>query len=247
MLPNRANRFKAQVINCVVAKTGENKLLTFIPTFGIFAEYVNGEWIDVTNEELEITAYCYLFQKNGSIMAWQIDALKAAFGWNGSNPFELEDMALPDVQITTEFQTYEGKESIKVSVINNIDSTGGIPQRDPELRKDGALLAKFRAYSGSSSAPPKKPSVPAEAPPKSKAPRKQTDELDVSKPELTEQEVWDAFEKHCQMLEVPPSQVESFWYGLLDKTAQKREGLSSTEWREVRANFSTVTKDFIPF
>jgi len=132
MQPDRDGRFRACVLDRGVNETGPNKLCTLVLRLGLTEEYVNGEWRDITDEELDIVTYCYIEKRDGSLNEFQIDMLKGAFGWSGMDPFWFEDQqTLPPVQAALEWEEYNGRKRVRVRYINSYDSepAGGVPPR----------------------------------------------------------------------------------------------------------------------
>ena len=152
MLPNREGRFKATIREHGVAETGQNKLATFVCHFQLTEELGNGEWLPV-EEDLDITGYFYLEKKDGTLNTVTIDALKRAFGWDGRDPFWLQDAAFEGhvVQVKLVFEEYNNRTRIKVQYVDAEDATpSGVPQADDAGRRAIAtrLGAKFRANAG---------------------------------------------------------------------------------------------------
>lgn len=152
MLPNREGRFKATILDHGVSETGPNNLATFVCQYKPVAELANGEWVDV-DEDFEISGYHYLEKRDGSINQVTVDSLKAAFGWDGRDPFWLQDADMSGVvvQIKLGFEDYNGKQRIKVQFVDAEDSTGGsVPKSDDNSRRslNNRLGSKFRALAG---------------------------------------------------------------------------------------------------
>ncbi|TWT40486.1 hypothetical protein RAS1_41970 [Phycisphaerae bacterium RAS1] len=240
MLPNREGRFKATILEHGVAETGQNKLATFVVRFQLIQELINGEWNPV-EEELDITGYFYLEKKDGTINAVTIDNLTGAFGWDGRDPFWLQDADFGQlvVQVKLAFEQYNNRTRIKVQYVDAEDaSPAGVPQADDAARRSIAtrLGAKFRANAGGTPAPAPKPpagtrpSAPKAKPSAAQAPKPSTPAAPAPQG-LTMQQAWDAFAKACPA-NCTPENVESEWFRLLGEMfpGKQPEQLTPPEW-----------------
>jgi hypothetical protein len=253
MLPNREGRFKASIGDHGVAETGPNNLATFVCQYKPVAELVNGEWADV-DEDFEISGYHYLEKKDGSINQVTIDSLKAAFGWDGRDPFWLQDanMGATVVQIKLGFEEYEGKQRIKVQFVDAADaSPRDVPKADDNSRRsiNTRLGAKFRALAGGSPAPAPKPTTsrPTAAKPATSAPAKPV--APAAQPvaqvtsagtgQATMEQAWAEFVKHCVDRDRKPlgqEQAEAEWFAVLGQLfpGKQPEELSPADWAVMR-------------
>lgn len=175
MLPTREGLFNAYPVEIGIDETGPNKLATCIIRFRLYEEFQQtGEWADCAGENWEIVGYFYLEKKDGSLNTVTIDALKAALGWDGRDPFWLQEADLSDhaVQVKLGFEEYGGKTRIRVQYLNPFGSSGvgGVSKADEATRRTigNRLGSKLRALSGPAPAPAK-PMKPA-TPPKPKPP-----------------------------------------------------------------------------
>jgi len=228
MLPNREGLFHAYPASIGVDETGPNNLLTCTISFQIYEELSGGEWKDVSDEDLEITGYFYIEKRDGSLNTVSIDALKAALGWDGRDPFWLQDADLSQhpVQVKLGVEQYQGKERIKVQFLNPHGSVpGGVSRGDDAIRKsvNTRLGAKFRALAGTPAPQEPKPPFRRGAPPR---PRQ-----DAPKSEATMDEAWEAFTKSCKP-DRPREEVEAEWFRILgelfpDKDVDK---LTPADW-----------------
>jgi hypothetical protein len=101
-----------------------------------------------------------------------IDHLKSAFGWDGRDPFWLQDADFSQhvVQLKLAFETYDNKTRLKVQYVDAEDATpSGVPQADDAARRaiGTRLGSKFRANAGGTPAAAPKPNPGSRpAPPK---------------------------------------------------------------------------------
>ncbi|MBK8915024.1 MAG: hypothetical protein IPM64_10570 [Phycisphaerales bacterium] len=255
MLPNREGRFKATILEHGVAETGQNKLATFVVRFQLVQELINGEWQPV-EEDLDITGYFYLEKRDGTINTVTIDNLKGAFGWDGRDPFWLQDADFGQlvVQVKLAFEQYDNRTRIKVQYVDAENASPlGVPQADDASRRSIAtrLGAKFRANAGGTPAPAPKPSAGTRpAPPKAKpaaaspAP-KTTASAAPAVQGLTMQQAWDAFAKACPA-NCTPETVEGEWFRLLGEMfpGKQPEQLTPSEWATF---FSEAPPKIVPF
>jgi len=182
MLPNREGLFHAYPVDIGVGATKENQLLQVSIVYQIVEELVDGEWVNCSDEGLEITGYHMLEKKDHSLNERTIESLKASLGWDGADPFWLQDnaaeLAQKPVQVKLGFEEYEGKTNIRVLFLNPYGSKpAGVTKADDEFRRaaQNRLGVKFRALAGGTPAPAPKPAgrpappVPKTAPPKAPA------------------------------------------------------------------------------
>jgi len=128
----------------------------------------------------------WMTKLDGSINTRTIDTLKEIFGWDGSNPFWLEEhgaeLAEIDVELVVENETFLGgdgveHQSLKIKWVNAVGGSGGNQIANGDRK---ALMAKYgaklRANSGGVPAAVAKKSPPAKAPaPKQLAPPEPSD------------------------------------------------------------------------
>lgn len=257
MLPNREGRFKATILEHGVAETGPNKLATFVCRFQLTQELINGEWEPV-EEDLDITGYFYLEKRDGTLNSVTIDHLKSAFGWDGRDPFWLQDADFGQlvVQVKLAFETYDNKTRLKVQYVDAEGATpSGIPQADDAARRTIAtrLGAKFRANAGGTPAPAPKPSRPAPPRPKPDAtPSASRPAPAAAAQGLTMQQAWEAFTKACPQ-GYTPEQVEGEWFRRLGEmfAGKQPEQLTPQEWARFAAEGAKVPTgapaDDVPF
>jgi hypothetical protein len=253
MLPNREGLFHAYPVAVGLGETRENKLVQVVIHYRLIEELVEGQWTDCAGENLEITGYHILEKRDRSLNTSTIEALKAALGWDGRDPFWLQDsadaLAQQAVQLKLAFEEYDGKETLKVQFLNPYGAKpGGVPKADDDFRRaiGNRLGAKFRALAGGTPAnPPKpagKPAVPAAAKPapSAKPASPSPAPAPASPSAATMEQAWEEFCKHCPL---PPAgkwdqaSIEKEWFRIVaDLFPGKRpEQLSPTDWGRMLA------------
>lgn len=155
MLPTREGLFNAYPVEIGIDETGPNQLATCIIRFALYEELQpSGEWADCAGENWQITGYFYLEKKDGSLNTLTIDALKAALGWDGRDPFWLQETDLSDhpVQVKLGVEQFGGRSRIKVRYLNPVGThaNGGVSKADEAKRRTirNRLGSKLRAISG---------------------------------------------------------------------------------------------------
>src|ERR1017187_1195791 len=122
MLANREGLFNAYPVDIGIGESRQNKLLQVSILYRIFEEAAAGEWTDCSAENLEITGYHILEKRDHSLNESTIESLKAALGWDGRDPFWLQDnasaLAQQPVQVKLALEEYEGKQNLKVQFLN---------------------------------------------------------------------------------------------------------------------------------
>jgi hypothetical protein len=261
MLPNREGLFNAYPVDIGIDETGPNNLATCIIRFKLYEELQpSGEWADCLTDNFDITGYFYLEKRDGSLNTVTIDALKNALGWDGRDPFRLQEVDLSQraVQVKLAFEEYGGKTRLKVQYLNPFGSTGGggVTKADDATRKSitNRLGPKFRATAGPAQAPatPAKPGATPKLPPAKPKAQPATPPPPAPKPEpapaqpetpadpqaVTMEEAWAEF---CAAYEKlgpngSPEDRQQQWFAILAKLfpgRQPRE-LSPQEWAAMR-------------
>lgn len=255
MLPNREGRFKAMIGDHGVAETGPNNLATFVCQYKPIAELINGEWVDV-DEDFELSGYHFLEKRDGSINQVTIDSLKRAFGWDGRDPFWLQDADMSGlvVQVKLGFESYEGKQRIKVQFVDAEDAAPrDVPKADDSSRRsiNTRLGAKFRALAGGSPAAAPKPTAARPTSPAPPAPTTRpaaTAGSTVNAPangpgsepeQATMEQAWAEFTKHCLDRDGKPlnqEQTEAEWFAVLGQLFPGKQPaeLSPADWAVMR-------------
>ncbi len=164
MMPNREGLFSAYPIEIGLGETRENKLLQAVIKYRLFEEISGGECFDCSGENFEISGYHVLEKRDHTLNTTTIEAIKAAMGWDGCDPFWLQDNAAAlsqqPVQVKLALDEYNGQKTLKVAFLNPYGSKGGgVPKADDSMRKAVAnrLGPKFRAVAGGSPAPAPRP------------------------------------------------------------------------------------------
>jgi hypothetical protein len=251
VIPNREGLFNAYPAEVGVDETGPNKLTTCIVRFRLYEELQpSGEWRDCADEKFEVTGYFYLEKKDGSLNAITIDSLKAALGWDGRDPFWLQetDLSQHAVQVKLAFEEYNGKTRLKVQYLNPYGSTGsgGVTKADAPTRKSitNRLGSKLRALAGPSQPTADKPATPPKLPPaKPKAPATPAPASAPALPsepepsaECSMEAAWDEFIKHCRGGKWDQEAVEKEWFRVLAELfpGKQPDELSPAEWAAMR-------------
>lgn len=249
MLPNREGRFKARIVEHGLDETGKSKLATFVARFELDQELVNGQWEPV-DESFDITGYFYLEKKDGSINTITVDQLKSALGWSGQDLLWLQDADFSDtpVQIKLEYETYDGKDRLKVRYIDAADATpSGVPKASDETRRSlaGRLGAKLRALSGAPVTTPKPTGTPklpnrpsavsAKAPARSAASPPTAPAPVPATAAVTMQEAWEHFANHCPE-HLDDKAVTNEWFRVLSELVPGKEpqAITPAEWAKVK-------------
>lgn len=246
MTPNREGLFNAYPVDIGVDETGPNKLATCVISFRLYEELQpSGEWADCSGEEFEITGYFYLEKRDGSLNTITLDSLKAAMGWDGRDPFWLQDTDLSEhpVQLKLAFEEYNSKTRLKVQYLNPYGSTGGGSVTKAEgAAKTGILNrlgSKLRALAGPAQPAKTKPAAPPKLPPaKPKAPT--VSPVAPSEPEpsaeCSMEVAWDEFMKHCPPPKWDQQAIEQEWFRIIGALFPGRQPdeLSPAEWATMR-------------
>ena len=140
MLANREGLFHAYPVDIGLGESRQNKLLQVNILYRLFEEFSGGEWTDCSAENMEITGYHILEKRDHSLNDNTIEALKAAMGWDGRDPFWLQDnavaLAQKPVQVKLGMEDFNGKLSLKVLFLNPYGSQRGtVVKADDEMRR----------------------------------------------------------------------------------------------------------------
>jgi len=247
-MPQREGRFRGPIIDSGVDEIGDNKLVTVLLTLALDQEYIQGEWVDVRDEQLEITAYCYIDKKNGDLNETQIGMLKKTFGWDGRSPFWFEDTPpaeMAGAQVTLKENTWEGKTSIRVGYVNPYDSQprGGVTHADDARRRaiETKLGSKLRAKAGASKSTPrpsaksKPPAAAPDAPPPNPGKQPPVSSMD---------DAWAACQAKGEREEMPEAEVAQKWFDAIKKVTggTGTDDLTPEQWGAIHNEI-----DDIPF
>lgn len=247
---NRAGTFRAGIAAVGVVEDGPNKLCCAMIRYAIIEEAVNGEWQDIRAEQAEITGWHYLEEKRlddkknvvgKDLNPRTIDTLKTALGWPGGDPYWLEDTDLSAVivQLVLAFESYDGKDRLKVKWLNQDGYQGGggieVAKADPATRRaiQTRLGAKLRALSGGTPAnapkpagAPKAPAPRGAPPPAAKPPAPPTPPAAG----CTREDAWQA------LCAARPSDAEGWWASMLTEAVPGKAEAEFTpeDWAKVR-------------
>lgn len=242
MLPDREGLFHAYPVEIGVNESGPNNLATATIRFKLFEELTDGKWLDCLGENLEITGYFYLECRDGSLNTVTIEALKAALGWDGRDPFWLQetDLAEHPVQVRLGFEKYDGKTRLKVRFLNPSGATGGAGVTKADEAKKRAIRdrlgTKLRSLAGPApagkpKAPPTKRTTPA---PPAKPPAEP--EASDRALEPTMEDAWAEFCKHCPPEKWDQEAIEKEWFRIIPELfpGKQPDELTGAEWATMR-------------
>lgn len=253
MMPNREGLFHAYPAAIGLGETRENKLLQVVIQYRLFEEFVpnqpadqGGPWVDCSASSFEITGYHILERRDHSLNESAIEALKAALGWDGRDPFWLQDnaAALADrpVQVKLVFEEYNGQQTLKVAFLNPYGSkAGGVPKADDDFRRATAnrLGAKFRATAGGTPAPaplpagrPTPPTPTQSAPPAQRPAPAPAPAAPPAPATATMEQAWEAFVGRCQPPKWTQEATELEWFRILGELFPGRQpdALTGADW-----------------
>jgi hypothetical protein len=245
MMANREGLFHAWPTAIGLGQTRENKLLQVVIQYRLAEELVEGDWVDCSPENLEITGYHFLERRDHSLNENTIESLKAALGWDGRDPFWLQDNAdgLGDklVQVKLDWEEYNGRQNLRVQFLNPYGARPmGVPSGGDELRKAVAnrLGAQFRALAGGTPAnAPKpatpRPSAPARPPAGDSAPAATKAALKTA----TMEQAWEEFCRHCPAPQWDQESTEAEWFRVIDEMFPGRQvnELIGADWARMLA------------
>lgn len=259
MLANREGTFNAYPIDAGVDETGPNHLVTCAMSFRLFEEQTNAEWADCSAEAMEIAGYFYLEKRDGAPNTMAIDALKESLGWDGRDPFWLQDNArtLADhpVQLKLGWEEYNGKNKLKVQFLNPYGSTaGGVAKGDANARQSIStrLGPKLRALAGGTPANAPKPrSAQAAAPPAPTAPAKPAAPQTAPRQDSGQATMDQAWASYREVYDKAgpngtPDDREQQWFRILAELfpGKQPDQLAPAEWAKVMAE---APASIIPF
>lgn len=155
---NREGRFIGRPVEWAVNESGKSKLPQFVVKLSLGAEWVNGDW--QACDPCEETAYLNLiYMKDGSPQVNEVNVgmISDALGWDKSSFESLNsgDWAQVECQVVLEAEEYNGKTSVKVKYLNNLNYSGGIKKKDAgELKSlDQQYGSLLRATTGATAKP----------------------------------------------------------------------------------------------
>lgn len=199
-------------------------------------------------------------KKDGTLQTRRIEDLKRIFGWDGINPFDLENID-PDntaeFEVVGEHETYtppegEAREVFKIIFLNPPGGSQNMPEvLDEQGRKQLITKwgSKFKAVSGGKAAakPAAQAAKPAAAKPGAKAAapsrpaaggppsRGKSNATSVTPRTSTQEEVWQALVAANEG--VSEDELATKYYEAQDAVAPDANGeLTPTQWGEVADN-----------
>jgi hypothetical protein len=178
-LPNRNGRFQGPA-SVRLDNTGQNNLATAIVDVRLKEEFLqtdecpDGQFYDISDEQLQIAGFVYLEKTDGSLNEVGFRQLREAFDWNGKDFDALQAHTDTPVQVTIAIEEYKGKTGPKVKWVNKYGSTPKPRTADPTKAKEfqSKFGAKLRALFGGTpkqSAKPNGKPTPPQARPKTAA------------------------------------------------------------------------------
>ncbi len=213
-------RYKAKLIEGGIAETGQNKLCTFNARFRLEQAHDGQDWKPCEAEE--IMGCFYLEKKDGGLNDRAIESLCESFGWDGRDPFWLQDTDLTErtVQLTIASETYDKKTRPRVKWINNENAEPvGVQRATGSARSAIAnrLSSKFRAHAGGTPRPAATPTAPKPTPPKQNG--------------VTMESAWAAFVAACPE-KFTDGDREREWFRILADMYGDRDPktLTGAEW-----------------
>jgi len=245
MIPTADGTYNAFAANIGIDETGSNNLTTAVIEFKLYEELAAEGAVDVTELNFSITGYFYIEKKDGSINTITVDQLKDAFGWDGRDPFWLQDTDLSQkaVQLVLANEEWNGKVRMKVKYLNPFGFSGGQVSKAGGAKRQAItnrLGPRLRAVSGGVAAPAKmpagKPTMPAPAKPAAPAARKAAAPVATA----TMDEAWAEFVTHCVDKDGNPMSqdlTEAEWFGVLERLfpGKSIEQLKPADWHAVKA------------
>lgn len=244
-LVERDGRYMANVVDVAITASGSNKLTTAVVKMATTHELEGSEW---NPANYDITAWVFLEKRDGSLNTVGIDQLKAALGWDGRDPFDLEDQAKVGsvVQVQCAAETYEGKSRMKVKWIYPADGGQVQTERLSEPERQAIrtrLCPKLRANAGGTPVatiaqkPPSVPQVERKA-----GPAGSTPPVVPKDPRFAAQQ---EFNRTCGSSS--PAEQLARWNAMLTTNfaGQRESDLSPEQWDWVRANAVELSE--LPF
>lgn len=242
-------RYKATIGARGVAPN-KNGIATFSCEYWVYAVWDGEQWVSVPQER--ITAWHYLEKRSGELNESTIGQLRDALGWDGLDPFWLQDADLPDdfvVQLSIDDEEYQGRVRSRVKWLAAADAD---PGAGPGLveRAEGAarsqlaarLGPKLRAIAGGTPAPAPTPK-PSAALPAAAAPPPP-----VPAAKWTKERAW------TEVCEAAPAamdgeKIAARWAAQLDKRFPGKgdNDMTSDDWRVLADRFWVPTGDDVPF
>jgi hypothetical protein len=124
-LPQEAGRYHALPNNWAVNNSkGGN--IQFVVTFDLLEKLTDNGWNDITSLGQQVTGFFYLTQNNGNELNKRtVQNLREVLGWvGGANELANGEYGNIEVQVTIEFENFDGKSRPKVKWLNPRDYEG---------------------------------------------------------------------------------------------------------------------------
>lgn len=244
MLPNREGRFRAVIADVGITESGKPPKCCVVFTFNLVSEHTADGWTDCESEGMSIPGYFYIEKSDGSINEYTVNNFKEVLLWDGKKIGHLTTVKGAEVQVSLQWEEYQGKRSIRVKYMNSADAEGGAVKHDPEAvkRAEARLGSKLRALSGGAPVAATKPAQTASTPAPSTPPQ-------VSAPATADggfpwesssaDACWSEFEKKFSTL--PQAVKGKGWNDLIQRThpgCTDINTLSPEQWGEVWAEMN---------
>ena len=182
----------------------------------------------------------YLQGKDGNLLAFNLDALREAFGWPGNLDWFATVDDLPEVQLVIADDEWKGNVRSKVAFLNKLGATGHrtVGASDPAAVQsiDAQIGARIRAHFGGVSAPAVKPAKPAPpvvapaAPPKPSAPPT------APVATATQDEAWAEFSRKAIEVHHTEEEMNQLWFDTIALYASDPEHVTGAQWAKVAAH-----------
>ena len=257
MIPDTEGRYLAWTLERGVGDTGPNELATFMATFQLAqVRDAAGNWTDLPQEPVQtISSYFYLEKKDGDPNEFAINKLREAYGWDGQDPFWLQDAELPDdhlVQLTLAYENdQQGRPRMRVQFIDAADATGfGVKRTEDDAAKQALrnkMVPKLGAVAGGAT-PAKTPPGGRPTPPatgKKGAPRRRS--APAEKP-WTEERAWG----HLVQLATTAgkdkqAEQEAIWFEVLGSVGPDADQFTADNWAKIADIIGNRFNDEVPF
>lgn len=164
-LPTKGGRYRAIVSDVGINESGNPPKCCVAMTFTITNERTpENVWRDNSSENLSITGYFYIEKNDGSLNEFTIKNLKDTLKWDGRDLNHLLTAKGAEVQITCDYEEYQGQRKMKMQFLNPADWEGGGVTHDATAltRAQNRLGSKLRANAGGTSVPAVTPPPPTD-------------------------------------------------------------------------------------
>ncbi len=153
MMPTKEGSYIARPINWGIPQVAAGKSPAFQCRFELLHWFDGKQWLEC-EQGLEMNGYFYLLKNmkdGGEPNTRTLESLEESLGWDGNSFDTLAhgEWSDTEVQLSTRFETFEKKTTLKIAFINPRDRKpgGGSVESDPSAIKslDQQFGAKLRA------------------------------------------------------------------------------------------------------